>query len=260
MSQLPPNKALGQHYLHHPHYQQKITQACLAGAIEPPVVLEIGPGPGALTKNLLAAGCHVIAIEKDDRFIAPLQLLSKAFDNRLEVHHADALAVSLSEVAPRGAVLAGNLPYNVGTEIAINAVKNTRQHFSHMVFMLQKEVVARICSQPNTPDWGRLGVWCDLYMQCHALFDVPAGAFHPPPRVTSAVVHLTKRPQPLADIPPRQLEKCLNILFTQRRKMLRSLLKGQINLQVLDELGLDPTARPGELSTQQICALAARMS
>lgn len=252
----PPNKALGQHYLHHPHYQQKITQACLTGLDPLPPVLEIGPGPGALTQNLLAAGCHVTAIEKDERFLEPLQALSANYDNRLHVVHGDALALDITDLVPAGAVLAGNLPYNVGTEIVVRAVRYQRRHFRRMVFMLQKEVVQRICAQPNTTDWGRLAVWCHLYMQRYALFDVPAGAFQPPPKVTSAVVELTARPEPLVDINPARLEMCLNLLFTQRRKMLRRILKNRIDDTAFNTLNFPSTARPGELTTEQICALA----
>jgi 16S rRNA (adenine1518-N6/adenine1519-N6)-dimethyltransferase len=248
------DKRLGQHFLHDKNILGRIASA--TGANENTTVLEIGPGPGALTSTLLTTGARVVAVEKDQRFVPLLEELSKANENRLTIHLADALKVNISTLVPKTSIMAGNLPYNVGTEIVLNTIKQHRSHFAKMVFLLQKEVVLRICAQPNTSDWGRLGVWCDLYCERAKLFDVAAGAFSPPPKVTSSVVLLTPLPAPRFEVEEKKLDRLLRTVFLNRRKMLRKSLKGQITAEQMEAVGIKPTLRPENLSTEQLCLLA----
>ncbi|MDD9911827.1 MAG: 16S rRNA (adenine(1518)-N(6)/adenine(1519)-N(6))-dimethyltransferase RsmA [Alphaproteobacteria bacterium] len=255
MTNIPTaNKELGQHYLHEKSILGRIAHAC--GPLEGQTVLEIGPGPGALTEALLMGGATVVAVEKDERFIPLLSELSAKYQNRLTVQHADALKVDFSTLIPSGSTLAGNLPYNVGTEIVFNAIQNNRTHFSKMVFLLQKEVIQRICATSNTPEWGRLGVWCDLLTNRQRLFDVAPGAFNPPPKVTSSVVELIPRPTPQYEFDASQLKQLLHQIFTQRRKMLRKSLKGLVTEEDMLGINIQPTQRPAELSTEQLCHLS----
>lgn len=255
MSAPAPNKLLGQHYLHDPNLKARIAAA--TGAKAGHTVLEIGPGPGALTEELLKLGATVVAIEKDARFLEPLAALSAQYENRLTVHHADALHVKCATLVPKGSVLAGNLPYNVGTQIVFNAITQERYYFEKMVFLLQKEVVQRMCGSPkHASEWGRLGVWCDLYMHRKRLFDVPPGAFNPPPKVMSSVVELIARDAPLTPVEPKNLAKLLELTFGQRRKMLRKTLKNLITEEQFAAVHIPPTARPETLTTQQLCTLA----
>ena len=249
-----PDKSLGQHFLHDKAILERIAGA--TGAQAGDIVLEIGPGPGALTQALLATGAHVHALEKDDRFPPYLEEIGAQYDNRLTITLADALKADYAALAPQGSILAGNLPYNVGTEIVVRGLKEYRLHFTRMVYLLQKEVVLRICAKPGTSDWGRLGVWCDLYADCHRLFDVGAGAFNPPPKVTSSVVGITPLKEPRYPVDEKKLERLLHTTFTNRRKMLRKSLKGLITEETMQELGIDPTARPETLTTKQLCDLA----
>jgi 16S rRNA (adenine1518-N6/adenine1519-N6)-dimethyltransferase len=248
------NKALGQHFLHDQQTLAKIVAAC--GTLQGQNVLEIGPGPGALTRALLAAGAHVTALEKDPRFLEGLAQLP----GPLTPHQADALEVDLTSFTPAGGLVVGNLPYNVGTEILFRLVRTGRHHFTHMVFLLQKEVVQRVCARPGSKDWGRLGVWCDLLCKRESLFDVPPGAFTPPPKVTSRVVRLTPLPAPRYAVQEEKLSRLLAQAFTQRRKMLRRSLKGLLTEADIIACGVTPTQRPEELTTEQLCQLAEKIT
>ncbi len=248
------NKNLGQHFLHDKNILERIVSA--TGANSKNTVLEIGPGPGALTSSLLKTGTNVIAVEKDSRFIPLLEEISANHDNRLTLKLTDALKVDVSTLVPAGNIMTGNLPYNIGTEIVLNTIKNHRNHFTRMVFLLQKEVVQRICAQPNTGEWGRLGVWCDLYCDRSKLFDVASGCFSPPPKVTSSVVLLIPLPSPRFDVTEKKLDKLLRTVFFSRRKMLRKSLKGQITSDQMETVNITPTLRPENLTTEQLCILA----
>lgn len=223
-------------------------------------IIEIGPGTGVLTRELLAAGACVSVIEIDARCWPVLEALSAEFLGRLDIIRGDALAVDWSELLTGGPTpVVGNLPYNVGTEIVARLATLPKPP-CEMVFMLQKEVIQRICARPNTKDWGRLGVLCDVFCDRDYLFDVAAGAFTPPPKVVSAVVRLT--PLALARFPVKlgALDRMLRLIFGQRRKMLRSVLKGVLSEEQLLALGIEPTWRGEVLDTQKICALAGLIS
>lgn len=254
MSGVRPDKRLGQHFLHERGVVERIVAAI--GVVKGEPIIEIGPGTGVLTKALLEAGAEVTAIEIDERCWDGLEAMSRAFDGRLTVVRGDALQVLGREVPVAGIKVAGNLPYNVGTEIVVRLVEMASP--LEMVFMLQKEVIERICAVPDTSDWGRLGVLCDLLSQREDLFDVGPGAFTPPPKVMSSVCRLTPLPTPRYDVDMAKLDRVLRLIFGQRRKMLRGVLKGVVSEDALRELGINPTWRGEVLDTAQICAIANR--
>lgn len=247
------NKALGQHFLTDSHYINRIIESITVH--NPTHIIEIGPGPGALTKPLLALDIPLTVVEKDDRFAHHWEAERADFPH-LNVIHADALTIDYTTLAPQNCVITGNLPYNVGTQIIMQTLQHV-QHYSAMVFMLQKEVVQRICATPNTREWGRLGVWCDLYCQRKKVFDVPAGAFSPPPKVISSIVELIPRKTKLCNVHDKQLSLLLSTVFTQRRKMLRNTLKNLMDISSLNEEIL--TKRPENLTTAELCALAEQL-
>jgi len=208
-----------------------------------------------LTKGLLEAGAEVTCIEIDERCWEGLEAMSAAYDGRLTVVRGDALEMLGGKVPVAGVKVVGNLPYNVGTEIVVRLV-TMKEPPAEMVFMLQKEVIERICAVPDTRDWGRLGVLCDLLCEREDLFDVAPGAFTPPPKVMSSVVRLTPLPEPRYQVDMKQLDRVLRAIFGQRRKMLRGVLKGMVSEDALMGLGIEPTLRGEVLDTGQICSIA----
>lgn len=259
MTIIRPAKHLGQHFLNNPRVIERIV-----GAINPQQgqsIAEIGPGTGALTHALLAAGAHVLAIEMDERCWPVLESLG----THLTLIKGDALALTtwLPQLPPHAPIV-GNLPYNVGTEIVtslllapyISPHSAVREARHPMIFMLQKEVIQRICAKPGTSDWGRLGILCQLLADCKRLFDVPPGAFTPPPKVMSSIVAIHPLPAPRFPVDLNKLDIFLRTVFTQRRKMLRGTLKGKISEKNMLAIGINPTQRPEELTLEQVCGLA----
>lgn len=246
-------KSLGQNFLVDQNIIRKIVQTI--NPQEGETIVEIGPGQGALTEHLLAAGAQVIALEKDNRMAEPLEALSQKYENRLQVILGDALTQDLSTICDTSYKLVGNLPYNVGTQMVFNALKQGT-HIKGMTFMLQKEVVQRITAEPQTNHWGRLAVWCDLYTKRQKMFDVPPTAFHPKPKVTSAIVSLVPRTEKKYSVNDQKLERILNQSFTQRRKMLRASLKSTLSIEEIESIGIQATQRPETLTTEQFCQLA----
>lgn len=248
------NKALGQHFLHDPFVLGRIVAAL--GEVNGERLLEIGPGMGALTRPLLKAGAMVDVVEKDPRWRAYLQTELAAEDGcgALRVVAEDALKVRWEEILAPGQRVVGNLPYNVGTEIVAAlvglGVVTAGPRPGAMVFMLQKEVVGRICAQPGTGDWGRLGVLCSLLADREDLFDVPRGAFNPPPKVVSSVVRLTPLPAPRVPTNFKRLDGLLRAGFGQRRKMLRGSLKGLVSEDAMVAAGVAPTSRAEEVPAE----------
>lgn len=245
-------KSLGQHFLRDANLCAKIARA--GGDISGQPVIEIGPGPGALTRALLDAGANpLIAIEKDTRFIADLAALSP----NMRVIEADALGVdeaALIAPHPRAAIIA-NLPYNVGTPLLVKWLKAGPWR-GPMTLMFQKEVAERIVAAPNTSAYGRLAVLAQARCEARIVLHVPAHAFTPPPKVDSAVVHLTDRADPYPHLDT--LERVTAAAFGQRRKMLRAALKslGGNAEAMLSVAGIDPTARAETLTQMQFRALA----
>ena len=253
---LAAKKALGQHFLLDLNLTGKIARA--AGDISAGTVIEVGPGPGGLTRALLTAGArHVIAIERDERCIAALQPLRDAAGGRLAILEADARAVDIAALgeAPRRVV--ANLPYNVGTPLLIGWLSDA-EAIAGMTLMFQREVADRIVAKAGDADYGRLSVLANWRCRTAKLFDVPARAFTPPPRVDSAVVAL----DPYASLPyaadQPALEAVTAAAFGQRRKMLRAALKGLVPdpAALLVRCGIVPTARAETVDIAGFAALA----
>jgi 16S rRNA (adenine1518-N6/adenine1519-N6)-dimethyltransferase len=251
-------KSLGQNFLLDLNLTARIARA--AGDTRATDVLEIGPGPGGLTRALLSGGARrVVAVERDTRCVAALAGVAAHWPGRLEVVEGDALAVDHAALVAPGARIVANLPYNIGTELLLRWVRGPWPPFwSSLTLMFQREVAERITARPGTNHYGRLGVLCGWRCDAHILFDVPASAFTPPPKVTSSVVTLVPRPEPLHAARLDCLEAVTAAAFGQRRKMLRQALKtlGTDPVPLLEAAGVDPTARAETLDIAAFCALA----
>ena len=249
-------KSLGQNFILDLNLTGRIARA--AGPLDQASVIEIGPGPGGLTRALLAEGAaHVVAIERDPRCLAALGELASGYPGRLELVAGDALAldpVTLSE-APRKIV--ANLPYNIATALLLRWLDRIGEYQS-LVLMFQREVAQRLVAAPRSPAYGRLSVLVQWLTEPRILFDLPPRAFVPSPKVTSSVVLLTPRALPLAPASKAMLERVTAAAFGQRRKMLRSSLKslGVPVETLLAGTAIAPTARAEELSVADFCALA----
>lgn len=254
---LRADKKLGQHFLLDLNITKKIAR--LAGDLTGKTVIEVGPGPGGLTRALLKSDAQrVVVIERDQRCIAALEEL-RAVDGRLEIHAADALKVDESAFLEAGeqAVIVANLPYNIGTALLMKWLDKL-EHFSGMTLMLQKEVAERIAAQRGGKDYGRLAIMSQWLCKVQMLFDLSPEVFTPAPKVYSSVIRLTPREVRLAEADKGCLEKVCAAAFGQRRKMLRVSLKQLTNAPeaLLEEAGISPTLRPEELDIAQFCALA----
>jgi 16S rRNA (adenine1518-N6/adenine1519-N6)-dimethyltransferase len=268
VSELPPlreviarhglraRKSLGQNFLLDLNLTGRIARAAeIAGKR----VLEIGPGPGGLTRALLDAGAtEVIAIERDARCLGALAEIAAAHPGRLTVIEADALDVDEAAIAGgRPLSVVANLPYNVGTALLLKWLA-APGWWDSLTLMFQKEVAERLAAAPGSGAYGRLSVWAQWRAEVRRLFDISPRAFVPPPKVTSTVVHITPRPAPLAPAEPATLERVLAAAFGQRRKMLRQSLKSIApdSEALLARAGIAPTRRAEELSIAEFCALA----
>ncbi|EDQ33820.1 dimethyladenosine transferase [Hoeflea phototrophica DFL-43] len=254
---LAPRKALGQNFLFDLNLTGKIARA--AGPLEGFTIFEIGPGPGGLTRALLEQGAErVVAIERDQRCLPVLEEISAHYPGKLEVVEADALDVDLAALAGGApAKIVANLPYNVGTQLLINwlTVNPKAPFWTSMTLMFQKEVGQRIIAAPGSNHFGRLGVLAGWLTHADILFDVPPQAFTPPPKVTSSVVQLVPRADPLP-CELAKLERVTQAAFGQRRKMLRQSLKPLGGEALLESVGIDPARRAETLSVEEFCALA----
>lgn len=239
------NKGLGQHFLLDLNITRRIAKT--AGDLDGKQVIEVGPGPGGLTRALLEADANVIAIEKDARFLPLLEPLVEWSEGRLTIIHGDALEADEAALlqAERAAVIS-NLPYNVGTPLLVKWLKAGPWR-GDMTLMFQKEVAQRIVAKPGSDAYGRLAVLAQA--RCHARleFTVPARAFTPPPKIASAIVTLKDRADPYPHLDT--LERVTAAAFGQRRKMLRSALRSLTPdaEALLNEAGLEPTARAEEI-------------
>ncbi len=249
---LDARRSLGQHFLLDQNLTDRVVRA--AGPLAGVSVIEIGPGPGGLTRSLLAAGpAKVVAIEKDARCAAAIRELAEVFPDRLEIVEADALALDVRALAPSPRKVIANLPYNIAAPLLIGWLRNARD-FAGFTLMLQREVAQRLAATPGGGAYGRLTVLVQWLCSVEYQFAVDRRAFVPPPRVTSAVVNLTPRPEPLARAEWRALETVTKAAFGQRRKMLRSSLRS-LGIDAA-EAGIQPTRRAEELSVEEFCALA----
>lgn len=268
-SRAPPRKALGQHFLFDPDILRRTALA--AGPVRGRTVIEVGPGPGGLTRALLSEdAAQVIAVEADPRFAAALRDWPEARDGRLIVHEGDARRADWrgwlrTAGAREPAMIIANLPYNVGTALLVDWLK-AGDWRGEMALMFQKEVAERICAAPGSAGYGRLAVLARAVCHAKVAFTLPAGAFRPPPSVDSAVAVLTplEKAQRFADL--ASLERVAAAAFGQRRKMLRAALKrlarqyGLETTRWLEDAGIDPTARAETLDQADFRRLAARLA
>ncbi len=249
---LDAKRRLGQHFLLDANLTGRIVRT--AGPLAGVNVIEVGPGPGGLTRSLLASNAAtVIAIEKDPRCVAALQELATVFPDRLTIVEADALEIDCRTLAPPPRAIIANLPYNVGTPLLLNWLREAGD-YAGFTLMFQKEVAARLTALPGTADYGRLSIITRWRTEPHYQFTIDPRAFTPPPRVTSAVVTLVPRATPLAPATWEALERVTAAAFGQRRKMLRSSLRA-LGIDP-SEAAIDPTRRAEELSVEEFCALA----
>ena len=254
---LQPRRALGQHFLLDPGLCGRIARA--ARPHEPAVILEVGPGPGGLTRALLQAGAaRIVAIEKDRRCVAALGELTARFPDRLQVIEGDALAFDIASLGLGRARIGivANLPYNVGTRLLLRWLQGV-ELIDSMTLMFQKEVALRITATGGR-DFGGLSVRAQWLCTCERLFDVSPKAFVPPPAVVSSVVRLVPRATPLAPADAGALDRVTRAAFGQRRKMLRRALRGLTPdpEALLRSAGIAPEARAETLSVAEFCALA----
>ena len=253
---LTAQKALGQNFLLDLTLTLRIARA--AAPLNPGTVIEIGPGPGGLTRALLFSGAeNVVAVERDPRCEAVLAELQHHYPARLSWRVGDALAVNPASLGPPPRKVVANLPYNVGTELLVRWLRQSGD-FDSFTLMFQKEVAERIAAAPGGKTYGRLAVLCQHLCHCEILFKVNPAAFTPPPKVTSAVVQLVpKQPDQRADIPLEALEKITAAAFGQRRKMLRTSLKSisKDPVRLIEQAGLTPTDRAEVVSVDGFIAL-----
>ena len=246
----PKRKRFGQHFLHDPDYVRRILRAFAAGPDD--VVVEIGPGGGALTSGLASAAGRLIAVEID-RDLAGWLTDTFADCGNVTVVVADALELELATLG-RDLRVVGNLPYNISTPLLFRLTEQ-REHIRDALFMLQREVVDRIVAGPGTRTYGRLSVMLQCYWSVERLLRVPAGAFKPPPKVESAIVRLAPKP-PL--VPPELapvFEQIVRTAFSQRRKTLRRALAGLMSDKDLHAAGIDPGARAETLAPEEFARL-----
>ena len=260
---LDAKKSLGQNFLLDLNITSKIAR--LAGDISGHDVLEVGPGPGGLTRGLLAAGARrVVALEKDPRCMPALAQISAAYPGRLDVFNADALEFDMRGQLTGPVRVVANLPYNVGTELLVRWLtpKDWPPFWSSLTLMFQKEVAERIIAKPGTKAYGRLGILAQWKSTPSVVMELPPEAFTPPPKVHSAIVHLEALAEPRFPAPAGLLSSTVAMAFNQRRKMLRSSLKSAAPdiESALRDAGLEPTARAEEISLEGFCALARRLA
>ncbi|MEO9514833.1 MAG: 16S rRNA (adenine(1518)-N(6)/adenine(1519)-N(6))-dimethyltransferase RsmA [Paracoccaceae bacterium] len=256
---LRARKSLGQNFLLDLNLTAKIARQ--AGELSGSDVLEIGPGPGGLTRGLLSEGARkVLAIEKDARCLPALAEIAQAYPNRLQVIEGDALEIDPLEHLTPPIRVAANLPYNVGTELLVRWLtpKQWPPYWTSLTLMFQREVAERIVAQPGSKTYGRLAVLSQWRTDARISLSLPPEAFTPAPKVSSAVVHVQALPKPKFDADPAVLERVVAAAFNQRRKMLRAALKGQ-SPQIEDHLnavGIKPTDRAEQVPVEGFCALA----
>ena len=260
---LNAKKSMGQNFLLDLNLTSKIAR--LAGDLEGHDVLEVGPGPGGLTRGLLAAGARrVVALEKDSRCIPALNDIARAYPGQLDIFNADALNFDISTHLKAPIRIVANLPYNIGTELLIRWLtpKEWPPFWDTLTLMFQKEVAERIIATPRSKAYGRLAILAQWKTDPKIVMELPPEAFTPAPKVYSSVVHFDALLEPRFPAPAGLFSSTVAMAFNQRRKMLRSSLKSaspEIET-VLRDAGLEPTARAEEISLEGFCALARRLA
>ena len=256
---LSAKKSLGQNFILDLNLTAKIAR--LAGSLDDHDILEIGPGPGGLTRGLLSEGARrVVVLEKDIRCMPALEEIKAAYRNKVQIFNADALEFDARRHLTGPVRIVSNLPYNVGTELLIRwlAPGDWPPFWETLTLMFQKEVAERIIAAPGSKAYGRLSILAQWKANAKIVLALPPEAFSPPPKVHSAVVHMTALPEPRFPAPAKLLSSTVAMAFNQRRKMLRSSLKSASKdiEMVLRNAGLEPTARAEEISLEGFCALA----
>ena len=256
---LNAKKSLGQNFILDLNLTAKIAR--LAGSLDDHDILEIGPGPGGLTRGLLSEGARrVVVLEKDVRCMPALEEIKAAYRNKVQIFNADALEFDARRHLTGPVRIVSNLPYNVGTELLIRwlAPGDWPPFWETLTLMFQKEVAERIIAAPGSKAYGRLSILAQWKANAKIVLALPPEAFSPPPKVHSAVVHMTALPEPRFPAPAKLLSSTVAMAFNQRRKMLRSSLKSASKdiEMVLRNAGLEPTARAEEISLEGFCALA----
>ena len=250
--ELSARKSLGQNFLLDLNLTDRIARA--AGPLDNIDIIEIGPGPGGLTRALLANGARsVTAVERDPRAAEAIRDLAGHFPDRLSVVEADALDIVPQELVTPPFKIVANLPYNIATPLLIGWLRNLNG-IAGMTLMFQREVADRLAAEPRTKAYGRLSVITQWLCEVRPAFNLPKNAFTPPPKVTSTVVSLTPRPEPLAPAGFAEMERVTQAAFGQRRKMLRASLK-PLGIDPA-ACGIDPACRAEELNVEAFCALA----
>ena len=261
---LAAKKALGQNFLFDLNLTRRIARA--AGPLEGFTVIEIGPGPGGLTRALLMEGAtNVIAIERDDRALAALAEISAAYPGKLTVIPGDALQTDYARLAAGTPTkIVANLPYNIATPLLIGWIGSGEwpPFYESLTLMFQKEVAERIVAKSGGKEFGRLSVLCQYRATAKKLFDVNRSAFTPPPKVTSSIVQLMPKAKPEPECRLEVLERVTAAAFGQRRKMLRASLRSLLPEPevLLNELGIDPELRAEQLPVEAFARLAQRLS
>ncbi|MES2120841.1 MAG: 16S rRNA (adenine(1518)-N(6)/adenine(1519)-N(6))-dimethyltransferase RsmA [Pseudomonadota bacterium] len=252
---LSASKSLGQNFILDRQLLARI--ATIPGDLDGQRVYEVGPGPGGLTHALLAAGASVVAVERDRRCIPALAELQQAFAGKLEVVEADALDIDEVALVGEGAHVVANLPYNIGTALLLKWLGGAwPPWWRSLTLMFQKEVAERIVAEPGSGAYGRLSVAAQWRARPRLAMAVNRSAFVPPPKVTSAVVHIVPADQP-EGVDPRVIEKLTEAAFGQRRKMLRSSLKNLPGaLEAAKSLGIDVERRAETLTIEEWISLA----
>lgn len=252
-------KSLGQNFLLDLNLTSKIAR--YAGNLEQSDVLEIGPGPGGLTRSLLNEGARkVVAIEKDTRCIAALEEVQTQFTGKLKIVQGDALSTEVRQYLTHPVQIIANLPYNIGTELLVRWLNSTTwpSFWQSMTLMFQKEVANRIVASPGSKAYGRLSVMAQWRCNTKIAFNIPATAFTPPPKVESSIVHFEALKEPRFPAEVNKLEFVVSKAFNQRRKMLRGALKGHFkNVEEgLLAIGVVPTKRAENVTIQEFCLMA----
>lgn len=254
---LQASKALGQNFLLDEQLLDRI--AAIPGTLRDQPAFEVGPGPGGLTRAILRAGARLVAVERDHRCLPALSQLAEAFPGQLRVISGDAMQVDARSEAGEGAHIIANLPYNVGTALLIGWLSADwvpLPWWSSLTLMFQMEVAERIVARPGGDHYGRLAVLAQWRGEARIAMKVHRSAFTPPPKVMSAVVHITPRPAP-EGVQLKHLERLTAAAFGQRRKMLRQSLKGLPGaLDALDVVGIDPQRRAETLSVEEFVNVA----
>nr|WP_295739664.1 16S rRNA (adenine(1518)-N(6)/adenine(1519)-N(6))-dimethyltransferase RsmA [uncultured Acidocella sp.] len=249
---LRADKSLGQHFLLDPALLSRIAGA--AGSLKGVNVIEIGPGPGGLTRALLESeAAHVTAIEFDPRAVAAITQLAGTTE-RLSIIEADAMRADLAALVPAPRAIVANLPYNIGTLLLVNWLQ-TAADFQSMTLMFQQEVAARVCAQPNSSAYGRVSVLAQWLCDVTMLMRIPAGAFAPPPKVESALIRLVPKAAQPTKAELKLMERLTAAAFGQRRKMLRGALKPLGGEALCEAAGIDAARRAETLSVAEFVTL-----